>query len=400
MKKLLVLTVFLLGMYGSIKAQKTPISLDELLGRITIEMTEEEYFEEFKNELRLKDSLDFDYVVSDELAASLLGDINNLQQISHESGADNEETVVSQIDETWVIDVEVSGFGKCLALMAPAEQGKMLWILPHSSMQNKQSSFLLQQAKTTMGKYATSDIIDFVSTDATSLHTGLWNKGILMIVQSATEAQCITLLGFLYSSDQLSEADMKMAAEYLRTGTIPEGEPESSEEAFVFPPIRVAQWGDSMRTVMQKEGKYDELTRYVISQGIGDRYMFYDKISGYESAVTYAFDDSDRAYILMYSLNNIANESCITAYNNLKYALSQKYGEPQSDDVNKRYIYTEEDWYQVYYGNLSYEANWITDDFVSITLELTTLSNRISCSIRYVYLPLLMLQQEKEQANL
>lgn len=186
MKKLLVLTVFLLGMYGSIKAQKTPISLDELLGRITIEMTEEEYFEEFKNELRLKDSLDFDYVVSDELAASLLGDINNLQQISQESGADNEETVVSQTDETWVIDVEVSGFGKCLALMAPAEQGKMLWILPHSSMQNKQSSFLLQQAKTTMGKYATSDIIDFVSTDATSLHTGLWNKGILMIVQSAT----------------------------------------------------------------------------------------------------------------------------------------------------------------------------------------------------------------------
>lgn len=399
MKKLLVIAVLLLGIYNPINAQ-TPISLDELLGRITIEMTEEEYFDEFKNELRLRDSLDMDYAVSDELAASVLGGVANLQQLTSELSADSEETVVSQTDEIWVIDVEVSGFGKCLAVMAFAEDARMLLIMPHISMQNKQSSFLLQQAKTTLGKYATSDIIDLVNVDALSVHAGIWNKGLAMILQSASETQCMTMLGFFYTSNQMSEEDLKLVEEYYRTGAIPEDEPASSEEAFAFPSIRVVQWGDSMRTVMQKEGKYDELTRYAISQGIGDRYMFYDKISGYESAVTYAFDDSDRAYILMYGLNNIANESCITAYNNLKYALSQKYGEPQSDEVNKRYVYTEEDWHQVYYGNLSYEANWITDGFVNITLKLTTFSNSISCTIRYVYLPLLMLQKEKEQANL
>ena len=57
MKRLLHLAILLL--YSAImQAQTNVITLEELLGRVTVDMTEDAYFEEFKKELHIMDSLE------------------------------------------------------------------------------------------------------------------------------------------------------------------------------------------------------------------------------------------------------------------------------------------------------------------------------------------------------
>ena len=63
MKRLLHLAILLMCS-AIMQAQTKVITLDELLGRITVDMTEEQYFAEFKNELHLLDSLIFQKVLA------------------------------------------------------------------------------------------------------------------------------------------------------------------------------------------------------------------------------------------------------------------------------------------------------------------------------------------------
>ena len=77
-----------------------------------------------------------------------------------------------------------------------------------------------------------------------------------------------------------------------------------------------------------------------------------------------------------------------------------KYGEPRDEEINKRYERTREEWQQVYYGNLSYTTSWLTDDFLYMELRLSQSNGRISCVIHYVYLPLKLLEEQKESSNL
>lgn len=403
MKKLLNI-IALLSCTIMMQAQTNALSLDELLRRVNIGMTQEEYFEEFKNELHILDSSNSDFVVSDDLVAAFWGGADEVQQKANElkeDGVNSSESVNDDQneEEKWVIDLDVEEFGKCIALAVFNEDGCALAILPNNETQTMQSSYLLKKAKMTMGKYATSDIIEFMTTETMDVYAGIWKSGMLMILQAMTEQQCVTMLVFQYTTKQAKEEDLKLAAEYFRTGEIPE-ETTASYDSFEYPSIRVVKWGDTRATVMRKEGKYDGLTRYSENKGEMDRYLFFDRINGYDCSVMYGFDDCDRAYVLLYMLNNVAKEYSIVAYDNMKTALTRKYGTPRDEQVNKRYNYTKEEWQQVYYGNLSYESSWVTEDFVCITLVLTTVSDEISCSIRYQYLPLLMIQQESAQSNL
>lgn len=405
MKRFFVFTMLALGICHTMRAQSNTILLDELLERIEVGMTEKEYFKEFDNELRLLDSTDMSYALSEDLISSFLYGTSDIQQKASDIGAiesnPNKDTIINESsNNTWVIDVEVNELGHCLAFTNFNDDGCMLVILPHGDLQNMQSSYLFKKAKNALNKYATSDIIELMGTDNLTLYSGIWSNGALMILQSISETQCITVLAFQFTSKSLNAEDMKLAAQYFKTGELPEEEPTTTDSSFEFPSIRVAKWGDSMATVMKKEGKYDELTKYNMQNGDANHYVFYDKINRHDCTVTYAFDDSDRAYIVIYTLSNISKESCITTFNNLKYSLTKKYGEPTNDEINKRYEWTKEEWQQVYYGNLSYETSWVTDDFVHITLDLDTFNDRISCYLRYVYLPLYMIQQEKESSNL
>lgn len=401
MKRFFVFTMLALGICHTMRAQSNTILLDELLERIEVGMTEKEYFKEFRNELRLLDSTDISYALSEDLISSFLGGVSDLQQKTSDIGAIESDTAINDSsNEIWIIDVEVNGLGHCLAFTNFNDEDCMLIILPQGDLKNMQSSYLFKKAKDALNKYATSDIIEIMGTDNLTLYSGIWHKGALMILQSISETQCLTVLAFQFTSKNLNAEDMELAAQYFKTGDLPEEEPTTIDSSFEFPSIRVAQWGDSMSTVMKKEGKYDELTEYNIQNGDINNYIFYDKINRHNCTVTYVFDDSDRAYIVLYSLFDISKELCITTFDNIKYSLTKKYGEPTNDKINKRYDWTEEEWQQVYYGNLSYETSWVTDDFVHITLELDTLNDRISCYLRYVYLPLYMIQQEKESSNL
>lgn len=96
----------------------------------------------------------------------------------------------------------------------------------------------------------------------------------------------------------------------------------------------------------------------------------------------------------------IPDEHCLLAYNQLKTSLKSKYGEPTGEEVNKRYDWTREEWQQVYYGDLSYTTSWLTDDLVYIELRLGQTNGNISCVIHYVYLPLKLLEEQKESSNL
>lgn len=151
---------------------------------------------------------------------------------------------------------------------------------------------------------------------------------------------------------------------------------------------------------MQKEGKQDELTEYCLQNGITDRYLFHDRVNGRKCVVTYAFTSEDRAYQLLYNFTEFPKEYCIDVYNQLKNSLKSKYGAPENDKVNKRYEWTKEEWQQVFYGDLSYEASWVTEELVYVEVKLDKLQGRMVCSIHYVYLPLQLLENEKQSSNL
>lgn len=59
-----------LGICHTMRAQSNTILLDELLERIEVGMTEKEYFKEFDNELRLLDTTDMSYALSEDLISS------------------------------------------------------------------------------------------------------------------------------------------------------------------------------------------------------------------------------------------------------------------------------------------------------------------------------------------
>lgn len=405
MKRLLTLILFVLCSFA-LQAQSNAITLDELLGRITADMTEEQYFAEFKNELHLLDSLEQQkYIMSEDMTSIFLGEAAEIQQKAEQMGFNqNEESTEEQNKEIWVISVDIEGFGMCAVFAQyekDAEDGCLLCVMLPKEIHNLQSTYVLKKAKNTLNKYAQTEYIEMLSTDSMILQASIWEKGLVMIMQTVSDSQCLTLLVFQFTSKQLNDEDMKLAAEYMKNGTMPEeSAPTAQNQSFEFPSIRNVKWGDSISDVMRKEGKRDELTNYCLRNNITDTYMFFDKVNGRKCVAVYAFTQEDQAYQLVYDFKEIPDEHCLLAYNQLKSLLKNKYGEPKSEEVEKRYDWTREEWQQVSYGNLGYTTSWLTDDFVYIELRLNQTNGSISCVIHYVYLPLKLLEEQKESGNL
>lgn len=403
MKRLLHLAILLLCS-AIMQAQTNAITLDELLGRITVDMTEDAYFEEFKKELHQIDSLEKQkYVISEEMTSVFFGGVADLQQKAIEMGTEQNSSSEEQVQEIWVITVNVDNFGQCIAFASfqKEKQGCTLLLLPPNEVQNLQSTYVLKKAKTTLSQYTNGEFIEFMTMDAMTIYSSVGENGMVMILQSVSDSQCLTMLCFEYTPEKLNEEDMKLAAEYMKNGTMPEeSAPTAQNQSFEFPSIRNVKWGDSMYEVMQKEGKQDELTEYCLQNGITDRYLFHDRVNGRKCVVTYAFTSEDRAYQLLYNFTEFPKEYCIDVYNQLKNSLKSKYGAPENDKVNKRYEWTKEEWQQVFYGDLSYEASWVTEELVYVEVKLDKLQGRMVCSIHYVYLPLQLLENEKQSSNL
>lgn len=400
MKKLLNLALLLLCPI-IMNAQTKEITLDELLGRLTIEMTEKQFVDEFKNELHLLDSLEKqNYIMSEDMTATFLGGVTEIKQKSVQMGG-NEETIEYSVGEMWVITVDIDGFGRCAAFAQYKEgqDGYTLGIMLPKEIHTLQSTYVLKKAKNALSKYAQAEYVELLSTESMNLYTSIWEKGMITIMQAVSDSQCLTLFMFQITAEKPSEEDLKMAAEYMKNGTMPEEPNVAENESFEFPSIRKSKWGDSMLEVMKKEGVRDELTNYNMQYGNPNQYIFDDRIGGYKCTTVFVFTEDDRAYQLLYSIGDVAKESCLVMYNNLKYSLKNKYGAPTNEEVNKRYDWTKEDWREVYYGNLSYRTSWVTDDLVHIELRLNTSNNRIHCAIHYIYLPLYLMQEEKESDN-
>lgn len=402
MKRLLTLISFVLCSFA-LQAQSNAITLDELLGRITADMTEEQYFAEFKNELHLLDSLERQkYIMSEDMTSIFLGEAAEIQQKAEQMGFNqNEESTEEQNKEIWVISVDIEGFGMCAVFAQyekDAEDGCLLCVMLPKEIHNLQSTYVLKKAKNTLNKYAQTEYIEMLSTDSMILQASIWEKGLVMIMQTVSDSQCLTLLVFQFTSKQLNDEDMKLAAEYMKNGTMPEeSAPTAQNQSFEFPSIRNVKWGDLMLDVIQKEGKRDELTEYGLQRGL---YMFKDRVNSRDCITAYVFTHDDRLYQLLYDFEKIPDEHCLLAYNQLKTSLKSKYGEPTGEEVNKRYDWTREEWQQVRYGNLSYTTSWLTDDLVYIELRLGQTNGNISCVIHYVYLPLKLLEEQKESSNL
>ena len=331
------------------------------------------------------------------------GGVADLQQKAIEMGTEQNSSSEEEIQETWVITVDVDNFGQCVAFASfqKEQQGCTLLLLPPKEVQNLQSTYVLKKAKTTLSQYTNGEFIEFMTVDTMTIYSSVGENGMVMILQSVSDSQCLTMLCFQYTPEKLNEEDMRLAAEYMKNGTMPEeSAPTVQNQSFEFPSIRNVKWGDSISDVMRKEGKRDELTDYCLRNNIKDRYMFNDRVNGRQCVTSYAFTSDDRAYQLLYSFSEFPKEFCISVYDQLKTSLIGKYGNPREENVNKRYDWTTEEWQQVYYGNLSYVASWLTDDLVYVELRLNKADNLISCVIHYVYLPLQLLESEKQSSNL
>lgn len=299
MKRLLHLAILLLCS-AIMQAQTNAITLDELLGRITVDMTEDAYFEEFKKELHQIDSLEKQkYLVSEEMTSVFLGGVADLQQKANEMGTEQNSSSEEQVQEIWVITVNVDNFGQCIAFASfqKEKQGCTLLLLPPNEVQNLQSAYVLKKAKTILSQYANGEFIEFMAVDTMTIYSSVGENGMVMILQAVSDSQCLTMLCFQYTPEKLNEEDMKLAAEYMKNGTIPEESAPTQNQPFEFPSIRNVKWGDLMLDVIQKEGKRDELTEYGLQRGI---YMFKDRVNSRDCITAYVFTHDDRLYQLLY----------------------------------------------------------------------------------------------------
>lgn len=148
--------------------------------------------------------------------------------------------------------------------------------------------------------------------------------------------------------------------------------------------FRNACWGDDMQTVKN----YEELDENDSQSETG--WLLYNngKIYGHNAYVGYAFNEKGKLYLGLYSLSDSHTDynEYITEFNDLKKALTKKYGKPDFYKKNivepELYPYANTDGDALNLGYLQYWATWNLD---GTTLDLYTDSDNfdISVCVRY-----------------
>lgn len=123
--------------------------------------------------------------------------------------------------------------------------------------------------------------------------------------------------------------------------------------------FRVAKWGDSKESVIQKEGRQNELN-------IDRLYKFSDFVAGMKCDVVYIFTN-DKLTMAKYIFNptHTNKNDYISDYKDLVKLMSEKYGNPEYDTPEwKNSLYKndkEEYGFAISLGHLSYSAGWFGD---------------------------------------
>lgn len=98
--------------------------------------------------------------------------------------------------------------------------------------------------------------------------------------------------------------------------------------------VRSAKFGDSMEIVEQ----YEEGEPY---EHTGDTLLYETELNGFTTTIGYSFNENDQLYSVLYLINEEHtnyNLYC-SDYESINDILTEKYGKPASEDVNKSSLY-------------------------------------------------------------
>jgi hypothetical protein len=160
--------------------------------------------------------------------------------------------------------------------------------------------------------------------------------------------------------------------------------------------FRVARWGDSKESIMQKEDKAD-LTNDK------DIYLFSDNVAGFQCNVAYLFTD-DKLTMAKYLFKNshTNKNNFIEDYKDLVELMIEKYGEPSYNSPewrNSLYKNKPEDYgFAISLGHLSYNAGW-SNEKTDITVALYGGNYEITLMIQYVSKKYEQLRDRQEIQN-
>lgn len=147
------------------------------------------------------------------------------------------------------------------------------------------------------------------------------------------------------------------------------------------PDFRVAHWGDSKETIVEKEGKADMSPDAKL-------YMFSDNVAGFPCMVGYIFEDNKLVMArYLFKEEHTNKNDYIYDFKKLVNLLSKKYGEPDWNSPewkNRLYQDDPSDYgFAVSLGHLVYSAGWLKDK-TEISVFLTGENYDITFILQYV----------------
>lgn len=145
--------------------------------------------------------------------------------------------------------------------------------------------------------------------------------------------------------------------------------------------FRVAKWGDSKKSVMQKEGKANQVS-------IDDMYLFEDYVAGMSCEVVYVFaEDKLTMAKYIFTPSHTNKNDYITDYRELVNLMTEKYGKPNYDAPewhNSLYKGDYDEYgFAISLGHLSYNAGWL-GEITDITVALYGQNYKVSLIIQYM----------------
>lgn len=159
------------------------------------------------------------------------------------------------------------------------------------------------------------------------------------------------------------------------------------------PDFRVAHWGDSKESIIEKEGKADLSPDDKL-------YMFSDNVAGFPCMVGYIFEDN-KLVMARYLFNeeHTNKNDFIYDFKKLVNLLSKKYGEPDWNSPewkNRLYQDDPSDYgFAVSIGHLVYSAGWLKDR-TDISVILTGENYDITFLLQYASTKYRRLREEND----
>ena len=159
------------------------------------------------------------------------------------------------------------------------------------------------------------------------------------------------------------------------------------------PDFRVAHWGDSKESIVEKEGKSDLSPDAKL-------YMFSDNVAGFPCMVGYIFEDNQLVMArYLFKEEHTNKNDYIYDFNKLVNLLSKKYGEPDWNSPewkNRLYQDDPSDYgFAVSLGHLVYSAGWLKDK-TEISVFLTGENYDITFILQYVSTKYKQLREEND----